>query len=67
MQLSATIGEQIEQKLVRKLQAITERMQAVGLSIHKRYKNTWKHLLCFVYQLVYQKQQPALCYKLINV
>ncbi|KAH7413549.1 hypothetical protein BKA64DRAFT_703641 [Cadophora sp. MPI-SDFR-AT-0126] len=33
---------------------------------YKRYKDTWKRLLCFVYRLVYQKQQPALHYKLTD-
>jgi hypothetical protein len=33
---------------------------------YKRYKDTWKRLLCFVYRLVYQRQQPALHYALTD-
>jgi hypothetical protein len=33
---------------------------------YKRYKDTWKRPLCFVYRLVYQRQQPALHYALTN-
>jgi hypothetical protein len=33
---------------------------------YKRYKDTWKRLLCFVYRLVYQRQQPALHYSLTD-
>jgi hypothetical protein len=33
---------------------------------YKRYKDTWKRLLCFVYRLVCQKQQPALHYALTD-
>src|SRR5438045_878406 len=36
----------------------------LAYKLHKntyaKYKSTWKQLLCFVYRLVYQQQQPAL-------
>lgn len=35
-------------------------------STYKKYKGVWKRLLCFVYRLVYQQQQPALHYTLTD-